>query len=123
MVAETMDTLQGVLECYDMSYPPSSAIASEPLGRRLKLVQATVKMMDATVAKYREVAPVNFGDERLWAPSSVVAKAGKAFQTTWRAEGLSVVKAWVDEVHRKKQLRSHPPSKPSSDIPPVDPKV
>ncbi|KAG8056253.1 hypothetical protein GUJ93_ZPchr0002g24391 [Zizania palustris] len=144
-----MDVLQDVLECYNTSCSPSFAVTSEPLGHRLKLIQAKTKMMDAIVAKYgevsgrvaafgilhhledvgstispaMEVALVTFSGECLRALSPAIAGAWKTFQAPWRAEGSSAVKAWVDEVHHKKKLWAHRTLKPSSDIPPVDPKV
>ncbi|KAG8047804.1 hypothetical protein GUJ93_ZPchr0008g13003 [Zizania palustris] len=62
-----------------------------------------LKDVGRVISPVTEVAPIIFRGERLRARSSTVAKAWKVFQAPWRAEGSAVVKAWVDELQRKKQ--------------------
>ncbi|KAG8069150.1 hypothetical protein GUJ93_ZPchr0005g15984 [Zizania palustris] len=144
VASDTMDNLRGVLEYFGTSWALSST-DDVPLLRRLKMIQAAAKTMNTTGIRYGEifghvaalrvlryyedlglsialepeVAPVNFSDDRLLTPSIDVATAWEAFQPSWRAEGRSAIKAWIDEGLHQKQARSQP----LSSRPPSDPKL
>ncbi|KAG8088771.1 hypothetical protein GUJ93_ZPchr0011g27221 [Zizania palustris] len=137
------------MERFNASYPPSSTIMNDPLAHQLKHVHVAAKMMETTTTKYveitrrvaalgvlhhfedvssvispaTEVEPITFRGKHLLAPSLGAATSLKVFQVPWKAIGQEATKAWMDEVHFQKKLRTHPPRTPSPSHPSADPKV
>ncbi|KAG8061420.1 hypothetical protein GUJ93_ZPchr0003g16873 [Zizania palustris] len=144
VAAEVMDHLLGVLEYFGTTgtLPSDDNIS---LLRRLKRIQGVVKQMKTAGIRYGELSgqvavvgllryyedlgrsmassagegPITFDDDQLLTPSEGVAAAWQAFQTSWRAEGRSAIKAWIDEGQRQKQARTQA----SSSQPPPNPQV
>ncbi|KAG8095705.1 hypothetical protein GUJ93_ZPchr0013g37988 [Zizania palustris] len=144
VAAEVMNQLLGVVEYFGTTgtLPSDDNIS---LLRRLKRIQGVAKQMKIAGIRYRELSgqvaaigllryyenlgrsitpgagegPITFDDEQLLTPSEGVAAAWQAFQTSWRAEGRSAIKAWIDEGQRQKQARTQA----SSSQPPLNPQV
>ncbi|KAG8060324.1 hypothetical protein GUJ93_ZPchr0002g23606 [Zizania palustris] len=64
--------------------------------------------------------PITFRGSHLLSLTLMVTQAWKALQATWKAEGLGVVKAWMDEALRSSLPRSSPKSPPTASL--SDPK-
>ncbi|KAG8065527.1 hypothetical protein GUJ93_ZPchr0004g38483 [Zizania palustris] len=149
----TLDALQATLEYFGTMCPSSSTVASEPLDRKLKMIQVATKLTVGSDVRYREIsgqvagigvlrhikalgisvapvggsAPVGFADEDLLRPSQDVASTWKAFRAIWKTDHKAAAKAWIDEARRQKQAQTRPPlpasSAPTSSALPADPQV
>ncbi|KAG8047840.1 hypothetical protein GUJ93_ZPchr0008g13419 [Zizania palustris] len=143
VATEVIEQMLGVLEYFGTtgSLPSDDNVT---LLHRLKRIQGAAKQMKTAGIRYGELSgqvsaigllryyedlgrtitpsaegSITFDDERLLTPSEGVTAAWRAFQTSWRAEGRSAIKAWIDEGQRQKQVRNQA----SSSQPPPNPQV
>ncbi|KAG8081440.1 hypothetical protein GUJ93_ZPchr0007g3552 [Zizania palustris] len=144
VAVEVTNELLSVLEYFGTTGTlPSDDNVS--LLRRLKRIQGAAKQMKTAGIRYGEISgqvaaigilryyedlghsitpnaeggPITFDDDQLLTPSEDVAAAWQAFQTSWRVEGRSAIKAWIDEGQCQKQARAQA----SSSQPPPDPQA